>query len=221
MPATTSSIAVLVSGGFDSAVLVAELARIRPSVYPLYVRSGLLWEAVELAHLRRFLSELARPAVQPLVLLDMPVTDLYSRHWSLTGASVPDADTPDEAVFLPGRNLLLLLKGMLWCHLNGVPALAIGVLKGNPFPDATPAFFAQFETTVNTGIGSQVRIERPFGQLHKVDVVKLGRGLPLEWTFSCIRPLDGRHCSACNKCAERQRAFTKAGVPDPTVYANP
>jgi 7-cyano-7-deazaguanine synthase len=209
---------VLCSGGVESGVLVAEMARSHAAVHPLYVRSGLAWEAVELEHMRRFLVEVHQPAVQPLVVLEMPVGDLYQNHWSLSGKDVPHAETPDEAVFLPGRNLLLLLKGMLWCHLRDVPALAIGTLQSNPFPDATPSFFAQFEQVVNSGLGSQVRIERPFAQLHKEQVVRLGQGLPWEWTFSCIRPTAERHCGACNKCAERQRAFAEAGVLDPTVY---
>jgi len=49
------------------------------------------------------------------------------------------ADTPDDAVFLPGRNVLLLSKAMLWCHLHGVEEVALAPLESNPFPDATPA----------------------------------------------------------------------------------
>jgi 7-cyano-7-deazaguanine synthase len=45
-----------------------------------------------------------------------------------------------------------------------------------------------------------------------------GRFLPLELTFSCMRPLDGRHCGDCNKCAERRKAFRDAGLPDRTPY---
>jgi 7-cyano-7-deazaguanine synthase len=216
----TAPIAVLTSGGLDSAILVAELAQRQHAVHPIYIRSGLAWEAVELAYLRRFLAELRLAAVQPLVVLEMPVRDLYGEHWSLTGINVPDDATPDEAVFLPGRNLLLLLKAMLWCHRAGVPALALGVLKGNPFPDATPSFFADFEQVVNAGIGSRIRVERPYARMHKVEVLKRGLGLPLEWTFSCIRPVEGQHCGACNKCAERQKAFADAATPDPTPYIN-
>jgi 7-cyano-7-deazaguanine synthase len=43
--------------------------------------------------------------------------------------------------------------------------------------------------------------------------------LPLVFTLSCIQPLVGRHCGACNKCAERRRAFEQAQLPDPTEYA--
>lgn len=148
----------------------------------------------------------------------MPVTDLYGEHWSITGRNVPDADTPDEAVFLPGRNVLLLAKGMLWCHLRKVPALALGSLQSNPFPDATPEFFAGFKKVVNDAIDGKVEIRLPFAGLKKKAVMQRGRGLPLEHTFSCIQPHDGLHCGKCNKCAERQHAFADAGMADPTRY---
>ena len=49
--------AVLASGGVDSAVLVADQARQGRIVHPIYVRFGLAWEATEEAHLRRFLDD--------------------------------------------------------------------------------------------------------------------------------------------------------------------
>jgi 7-cyano-7-deazaguanine synthase len=213
-----SVLAVLVSGGLDSAILLGEALRSCPAVHPLYVRNGLSWEAVELSHLRRFLEAVRAPALRPLTVLDMPVADLYGDHWSVTGRGVPGADTADEAVFLPGRNVLLLSKAMLWCHLRGVPAVALAPLESNPFPDATPAFFAAFERVVNQAVGGSVRVLRPYLGLHKSAVMDRGRGLPLGLTFSCIRPIEGRHCGACNKCAERRRAFLDAGMADPTAY---
>jgi 7-cyano-7-deazaguanine synthase len=221
MQTDPSAIAVLVSGGFDSAILVGDLARAGRAVQPIYVRAGLRWEATELEHLQRFLFEFAAANVRPLVVLELPCADLYGDHWSLTGQGVPDADSPDQAVFLPGRNLLLLLKGILWCHLHGIRELALGILRGNPFPDARPEFFKDFQRVANNGIGSDVQVQLPYGQLDKGAVLERGRGMPLQWTFSCIRPLEGRHCGACNKCAERRKAFAMLGVTDPTNYANP
>jgi 7-cyano-7-deazaguanine synthase len=217
-PADASPLAVLVSGGLDSAVLLAESLRRRPAVFPLYVRCGLTWEPAELHHLRHFLEAIRTPALRPLQLLEMPVQDLYGPHWSLTGEGVPGAETPDEAVFLPGRNLLFLTKAMLWCHLSGVPELALAPLEANPFPDATPEFFRACEAVVNQAVGGRVRVRLPYRGLGKAEVLRRGRGLPLEWTFSCIRPADGLHCGACNKCAERRRGFAAAGLPDPTAY---
>ena len=213
-----TALAVLVSGGLDSAILLGEMAREREVVHPLYVRHGLYWEGDELRHLQRFLGAIRNPALRPLVILDMPVTDLYGQHWSITGHGVPDADSRDAAVYLPGRNVLLLAKAMLWCHLHNVPAVALAPLGSNPFPDATPSFFDGYQDVVNEAIGGEVRVLRPYAGMHKVDVMRRGMDLPLEWTFSCIRPIDGRHCGACNKCAERRRAFANAGMADRTEY---
>jgi 7-cyano-7-deazaguanine synthase len=213
-----TSTAVLISGGLDSAILLAELLRAGGEVHPLYVRGGHGWEDVEREHLGRFLRAVATPRLHSLVILEMPVEDMLTGHWSLTGRGVPGADSPDEAVFLPGRNVLLLAKAMIWCHRRGVATVALATLKGNPFPDATRGFFRDFEAAVNRGIGGTVAIQRPFGMLEKVEVLRLGSGLPLDRTFSCIRPVDGRHCGSCNKCAERRRAFLDAGLVDPTNY---
>jgi 7-cyano-7-deazaguanine synthase len=218
-PTGDAALAVLVSGGLDSAILLAEALRERPAVFPLYVRTGLFWEAVELEYLERFLGAVRRPALNPLRILELPVADLYGEHWSLSGRGVPDDASPDEAVFLPGRNVLLLAKAMLWCHLHQVGEVALAPLSANPFPDATPAFFAAYQDVVNRAVGGTVRIRRPYAELTKTDVLRRGRELPLELTFSCLRPVEGRHCGRCNKCAERRRAFADAGMTDRTEYA--
>ncbi|MFL5339937.1 MAG: 7-cyano-7-deazaguanine synthase [Gemmataceae bacterium] len=220
-PTAAEPLAVLCSGGLDSAVLLGESLELHPAVHPIYVRTGSAWEEVERACLGRFLAAVARPALRPLVVLDQPVTDLYGAHWSVTGQGVPDHDSPDAAVFLPGRNVLLLAKPLLWCHLNGVPQLALAPLAANPFPDATPEFFSAFQDVVNRAVGGRLTIHWPYLNLKKTDVIRRGRRLPLEYTFSCIRPVACRHCGACNKCAERHRAFAEAGVPDPTTYHSP
>jgi 7-cyano-7-deazaguanine synthase len=211
-------VAVMVSGP-DSAVLLGELARTSPRVAPLYVRFGLVWEREEEASIRRFVSLLGASAVEDVRVFDLPVRAVYGDHWSTTGVAVPDAASPDRAVELPGRNLLVLAQAAVWCHLSGVPTIALGLLRGNPFPDSSPAFFAALEEAIRLGTGSGVRVVRPYQNLSKAEVLRRGRGLPLQATWSCMRPLDGRHCGACNKCAERQRAFAEAGLPDPTEYA--
>jgi 7-cyano-7-deazaguanine synthase len=216
-------LAVLVSGGLDSAVLLGSMlqSRTHAAVYPLYVRTGLAWEAVEQQYLRRFLAALIDPPPRSLVTLELPVTDLYGDHWSLTGQDVPGAETPDEAVYLPGRNVLLLSKALLWCHLHDVPTLALATLARNPFPDATPEFFQSFTAAVNLAVGGQMKVVAPFAGLSKADVIGKGRELPLQFTMSCLRPVDGEHCGQCNKCAERRAAFVAAGVADPTSYLAP
>jgi 7-cyano-7-deazaguanine synthase len=211
-------VAVLASGGVDSAILVAELARQHAAVHPIYVRFGLSWEAAEEAHLRSFLETLTDVALRPLVALDVPIAPVYGAHWSLSGDDVPDELSTDDAVYLPGRNLLLLSMPSVWCALHGVHTIALGTLKGNPFPDATEAFFSQFAALIERAMDHALEVVTPFGGLVKADVVELGRGLALERTFSCIDPIDGRHCGRCNKCAERRQGFAAASIEDATDY---
>jgi 7-cyano-7-deazaguanine synthase len=216
----TDAVAVLASGGADSAILVAELLRHHAAVHPIYVRFGLAWEATEEAHLRSFLETLTGPALCPLVVLDVPIAPVYGSHWSLSGEDVPDERTTDDAVYLPGRNLLLLSLPSVWCALHGVHAIALGTLKGNPFPDATDAFFADFSALVQRGMDHGLEVVTPFAGLVKADVLELGRGLALEHTLSCIDPDNGRHCGRCNKCAERRNAFAASSIDDVTDYAH-
>jgi 7-cyano-7-deazaguanine synthase len=216
------SVAVMTSGGLDSAILVAELAcaehRLR-YVTPIYVRCGLFWEEAEERALRQFLAALPTCRLAKLKVFDLPLRDVYGDHWSATGEATPGKDTPDEAVYLPGRNLLLLAQAAVWCGLNGIETIALGHLGANPFADGTPEFFELYAAAINRGLQSRLRISQPYRELTKVEVLRRGRTFPLELTWSCLRPKDGRHCGQCNKCAERKRAFAEAGLPDPTRYA--
>lgn len=212
-------VGLLVSGGLDSSILLGQLLDSGRTVQPFYIDSGLLWQQAELDALRRFLAAMASSKLRPLVVLQLPLADVYENHWSVTGEGVPEADTPDEAVYLPGRNPLLVIKAALWCRLNGIGELALAPLSSNPFADATPEFFAEFQSALNRATLGDVRLVRPFDQLTKRDVMLLGRGLPLEWTFSCIQPCGTLHCGQCNKCHERREAFRLIGAEDPTVYA--
>ena len=214
-------LAVLVSGGLDSAILLGEAVRSFAVVYPVYVEVGSYWERVEQVYLRRFLAALAAPNLRPLIVLAQPIADVYGPHWSLTGDGVPASDSADDAVFLPGRNVLLLAKPLLWCHLHRVPAIATATLASNPFPDADDAFYDGFAGVVSHAVAGRVRVLRPYAELGlgKADVLRRGLGLPLEHTFSCIDPAGELHCGRCNKCGERWHGFRAAGLPDPTTYA--
>jgi 7-cyano-7-deazaguanine synthase len=218
---TARQVAVLASGGLDSAVLVADQASTGWTVHPIYVRFGLAWEDAEEAHLRRFLGTLPREFdCRPLVVLALPIADVYGTHWSVSGTDVPDETTPDSAVYLPGRNLLLLSKPSVWCVLHDVDTIALGTLKGNPFADSGADFLARFGSLVELGLDRSISVITPLSDLTKSDVLDLGRHLELQHTFSCIAPVDGRHCGWCNKCAERRNGFAGARMRDPTPYAN-
>lgn len=214
------NVAVLVSGGVDSAILCVDLLREFTQVFPLYVRFGLRWELVELDHLQSFLAAVKQPGLMPLAVLDEPVADVYGAHWSTGASAVPDDETPDEAVYLPGRNLLLTAKAAVWCRLRDADALALGTLKANPFSDSSEEFFHDMENAANRALGGRLRILRPFASMHKQEVMRKGKDLPLQLTFSCLNPLAGRHCGRCNKCAERINGFRDLGWTDHTDYAD-
>jgi 7-cyano-7-deazaguanine synthase len=211
-------VCILVSGGLDSCVLTALLAEKFQEVQPVYVRNGLVWESVELHWAKRFLSALAARTVRPLKEIALPLADIYNSHWSTTGDRVPDHRSDDRDMYLPGRNLILLAKTSLYCALNQLPLVALGPLDGNPFPDSTPIFFAKFQEMARQALTFDLKVITPFSTLSKADVIRLGKDLPLDLTFSCVRPIRRRHCGACNKCAERRRSFAMAGVMDRTHY---
>ena len=212
-------VAVLASGGLDSAVLLAGLAG-EATVFPVYVEAGLAWEGEEKRALHAFLEALNDPNVQPPTVLELPLRRLYGDHWSTTGVGVPEYEAPDSAVYLPGRNVLLIGVTAVWCALHDVSTIAIGSLDANPFPDATPSFFAGYGRLLSEALGHEIEIVAPYRGLHKRDLIARFASLPLHQTLSCMAPRQATHCGACNKCRERQEAFRDAGVAEGTKYAS-
>lgn len=224
MSASTSSlppVGVLLSGGLDSAALVALLAhQNNRKLCPVYVRFGLPWEPDEIRFAKRFLHEANLQRVTPLQILDQPLDGAYRQNWSQTGP-IPDESSPDEAVFLPGRNVLLATRAILHLSSIGVRRLAFGTLRTNPFPDGQPRYFRRLGAVLSDSIGVAVTIEHPFSRLDKADLIRRARAYPIHLSLSCLAPNAGIHCGRCNKCEERRRAFSTAGVPDQTAYHAP
>lgn len=215
--------AVLFSGGLDSAVLVAHEAQ-HGAVQPIYVAAGLAWEATEERVVARLIASHAfGDSVRPVVRLAVDMRDVYpASHWAVSG-NPPAYHTPDEDVYIEGRNVVLLSKAAVYCARAGIVRLVIGPLAGNPFPDATAEFFAAMTKALSLGLSRDLTIAAPFADLHKEDVIRMGAvlGVPLELTLSCMKPVADGHCGRCSKCRERQQAFTAAGVRDLTAYAAP
>lgn len=211
-------VAVLASGGLDSAVLLADIA-LDAEVYPIYIRAGLAWEDEERRAIENFIRALDNPNVQPLVDLSISMQPFYGDHWGMTGIDVPKPGDTDDAVFIPGRNIILVGLASVWCSTHDIGKIAIGSLGGNPFPDATPAFFENFGAALSEGLGHQVTVVAPYRGRKKIDLIRENQHLPLELTLTCMTPIREIHCGACQKCEERQDAFIDAGVEDKTEYA--
>lgn len=213
--------AVLFSGGLDSAVLLAQAAATSGSAQPIYVKSGLAWEAGEQALAERLARTLARVAtLEPLVTLTVDMRDVYpATHWAVRGEA-PAFDTPDTDVYIEGRNIVLLAKAAVYAARAGLSRILLGTLAGNPFPDATPGFFEAMGSSLSMGLGSVIVVEAPLRHLHKREVIELGAtlGVPFELTLSCMQPVNGVHCGRCSKCRERRDAFRQSGIEDPAEY---
>ena len=189
---------------------------------PVYVSVGLAWEADERAAIERLLRGSPFRDVEPLASLRFEMRDVYpATHWAIRGEA-PGFDTPDEDVYLEGRNTVLLTKTAVFMARRKLTRVFIGPLAGNPFPDARPEFFELLARALSAGLSWPIEIDAPFLTLHKSDVIALGRELdvPLERTLSCMQPSGGLHCGKCSKCRERRDAFREAGVGDLTTYAS-
>jgi 7-cyano-7-deazaguanine synthase len=169
-------VAVLCSGGLDSAVLLIDLARRTGQAVPLFVRAGHAWEHAERAVLGRLLAAVAEPKIAPVRDLALPMADVYGAHWSMTGEGSPGWNAPDEAVELRGRNLVLLSKALVAAAIEGWPTVAIGSLGGNPFPDATPRFFGALAAAAAEALRAPLEIVAPYRELSKADVIRRGAG---------------------------------------------
>src|ERR1700674_1962985 len=154
--------AVLLSGGLDSAVLLADEAA-RGEVQPIYVGAGLAWEPAERSIVEALLHSGALAGrARDLVTLSVDMRDVYAAtHWAVKGTP-PAYHTPDEDVYLPGRNIILLAKAGVYCAAAGIDRLVLGTLGHNPFPDATPEFRLTMARALSLGLACGLRIDAPY-----------------------------------------------------------
>lgn len=202
------AVCVLSSGGFDSAALFGYCLLRYRTIYPLYIACGLRWERAERFWLKRFLTTLHRSMgnqLRPLTIIPVDLQHVYGVHWSTNGKAPPGRKTKDTAVYLPGRNLLLLTHAAIFCEQRGIRDVAFGHLASNPFPDARQEFFRMMERSIQLATRHRVRVLTPFARLSKQEVTQHTRYVPATLTFSCLNPKGLQPCGRCNKCAEYSR----------------
>ena len=144
---------------------------------------------------------------------------------------VPRAGEGDDipVTYVPARNTIFLSLALGWAEAAGARDLFIGVnaLDYSGYPDCRPDFIAGFEQlaalATKAGVeGEPFRVQAPLLHLGKADIAReaarLGLDAGLSW--SCYDPAPGpAHCGLCDSCRLRAKAFSEAGLPDPTVYA--
>jgi 7-cyano-7-deazaguanine synthase len=216
---------VLVSGGMDSAVVLA-IARERGFMpYALSVRYGQRHSA-ELEAAARTAARLGAVAHKVVEV------DLRSIGGSALTADIAVPEAPAEGIpvtYVPARNTIMLSVALGWAEVLGARDLFCGVnaVDYSGYPDCRPAFIEAFERLANLATKAGVeqgglRVHAPLIAMSKADIVREGLRLGVDFaqTVSCYQAdADGRACGRCDACRLRAEGFARAGVADPTRYA--
>ena len=229
MNASRKPAVVLVSGGMDSAVVLAIAREAGFDVHALSVRYG-----------QRHTSELdaaSRVAAALGAVAHKTVTvDLRSIGGSSLTADI-DVPTDDDgheigvgipSTYVPARNTIMLSVALGWAEVLGATDLFCGVnaVDYSGYPDCRPEFIEAFERLANlatrAGVeGAGIRVHAPLIDMGKDEIVHEGLRLGVDFgqTVSCYRAdAQGRACGHCDACRLRAAGFAAAGVPDPTRY---
>ena len=227
-PGTHKKAVILLSGGLDSATV---LAMARSEGYACYCLS--------FAYGQKHSSELdfARHLALQLGAAEHRVANIDIGAFggsALTddGIDVPDAAAVDDSIpvtYVPARNTVFLSYALGWAEVLGSTDIFIGVnaVDYSGYPDCRPEFVRAFETMANlatkAGVeGDQLTIHSPLISLTKGEMIKAGTELGVDYgmTVSCYRLSEaGEACGECDSCVLRAAGFTEAGVDDPTRYA--
>ncbi|MFC3268892.1 7-cyano-7-deazaguanine synthase QueC [Vulcaniibacterium thermophilum] len=221
---------VLVSGGMDSAVVLAIAREQGFAVHALSVRYGQRHtsELDAAARLARAMGAVAHKVV------DVDLRTIGGSALTDDAIAVPlDTDAkpadPIPATYVPARNTIMLSIALGWAEVLGAADIFCGVnaVDYSGYPDCRPEFVAAFERLANlatrAGVeGAGLRIHAPLQYLGKADIVREGVRLGVDFalTVSCYQADgEGRACGHCDACRLRAEGFRAAGVPDPTRYA--
>ena len=222
------SAVVLLSGGMDSAVVLA-MARER----------GFAAHALSVDYGQRHPSELQAAARvargQGAAAHKVVAVDLRNIGGS---ALTDDIEVPDgtdrgdgdiPVTYVPARNTIMLSIALGWAEVLGAADIFCGVnaVDYSGYPDCRPEFISAFQALANVATkagveGAGLRVHAPLLELGKADIVREGVRLGVDFgaTVSCYSAdADGRACGRCDACHLRAQGFAGAGVADPTRYA--
>jgi 7-cyano-7-deazaguanine synthase len=126
------------------------------------------------------------------------------------------------STYVPFRNGLFLSSAASMALSKDCSVIYYGAhaddAAGFAYPDCSPVFNQAMNEAIYEGSGNQLRIEAPFVNLNKADVVKIGLelGVPYDLTWSCYEGGD-KPCGKCGTCIDRAAAFQANGVDDPAL----
>lgn len=221
---------VLLSGGMDSAVVLAMAREQGFAAHALSVRYG-----------QRHTSELDAAARVAATLGAVAHKTVHVDLRSIGGSALTDdgIHIPTDgdghvigqgipSTYVPARNTIMLSVALGWAEVLGGTDIFCGVnaVDYSGYPDCRPDFVAAFERLANlatkAGVeGAGIRVHAPLMALTKAGIVREGLRLGVDFaqTVSCYQAdAQGRACGHCDACLLRAQGFADAGVPDPTHY---
>ena len=230
MNASRKPAVVLVSGGMDSAVVLAIAREAGFDAHALSVRYGQRHTS-ELDAAARVANELGAVAHKTV---HVDLRSIGGSALTEDGIAVPTDDDGHEigvgipSTYVPARNTIMLSVALGWSEVLGGTDLFCGVnaVDYSGYPDCRPEFIDGFEQLANlatkAGVeGSRFRVHAPLMRMSKADIVREGLRLGVDFsqTVSCYQAdAEGRACRHCDACRLRAAGFAAAGVPDPTRY---
>ena len=232
MNASRKPAVVLVSGGMDSAVVLAIAREAGFDAHALSVRYGQRHtsELDAAARVANALGAVAHKTVH------VDLRSIGGSALTEDGIAVPTDDDGHEigvgipSTYVPARNTIMLSVALGWSEVLGGTDLFCGVnaVDYSGYPDCRPEFIDGFEQLANlatkAGVeGSRFRVHAPRMRMSTADIVREGLRLGVDFsqTVSCYQAdADGRACRHCDACRLRAQGFDEAGVPDPTRYVD-
>ena len=145
---------------------------------------------------------------------DVPESSYADQLAASEGATV--------STYVPFRNGLFLSAAASEALSLGCSVLYYGAhhddWAGNAYPDCSQEFVDAMAAAISQGTGGELRLEAPFVQWSKADIVREGLRLdvPYELTWSCYEGGE-RPCGVCATCIDRARAFEANGAADPLL----
>jgi len=219
------SAVVLLSGGLDSATVLAIARRKHKRIFALTIQYGQRHsrEMRSASKLVRHFNTRHRSLRLELpwkgsALLDRGVRIPKKRSTRKMKECIP-------VTYVPARNTIFLSYALSWAETLGARHIYIGanVRDYSGYPDCRPKYLKALEKAFELGTrqgvnGQKIRIEAPLLKLTKADIIKKGQKLsvPYHMTWSCYE--GGRKpCGKCDSCILRAKGFEEAGFEDPLL----
>ncbi|WP_279170513.1 7-cyano-7-deazaguanine synthase QueC [Prevotella denticola] len=210
---------IIVSGGLDSITLLYDKAE--TIALAVSFDYGQNHGAKELP----FAAHHCRKLGIPHITIPLSFMHRYFKSSLLDGAeAIPEGHYAEEnmkSTVVPFRNGIMLAIATGIAESHGLKRVYIANHGGDHtiYPDCRPDFIQAMDGAATAGTFVNVRIEAPYTNITKADIVRHGTALGVDYskTWSCYKGSDV-HCGKCGTCVERKEAFLEAGVKDPTEY---